>query len=156
MDGLRLEYCSDIHNQWKQLGCNYSQVYIYVNCSHSLKEKLNLSLRNSKKTTLEFIKFCAERTAVEQMKSGSGQKIKFGPRKRQSTLNKQLRWAPNCVPPEFIWPEFIIQVYPASTNWAALYDGKKRHAQHLQHFMPRCAHCDPLGQAHEVCVHRNT
>lgn len=66
----------------------------------------------------------------------------FRPTECHSTLRKRVRWAWNCVPCEFIWHGFIIKVRPAFVNWASIYDGKKRHGQHLQHFRPRCAHCD--------------
>lgn len=70
--------------------------------------------------------------------------------KCQSTLNQQVRGDQNGVPSEFIWYEFFVKVYPALINWASIY-GQKRHEQHLQHFRPRCAHCNLLGQDYEVC-----
>lgn len=100
----------------------------------------------STKTASELQKFSAERTAVEWMIKWVRSNIvsvllkNFGPMRRQSALNKQVRWAPKLCALWAIWHEFIIKVYPALINWASIYDGKKRHRQHLQHFRPRCAH----------------
>lgn len=75
--------------------------------------------------------------------------------------NVSPHWTSRSDEPKTVYPvsssgtsSFIIKVYPALISWAGIYDGKRRHEQHLQHFRPRCVHLDLLGQAHEVCCRR--
>lgn len=131
-------------------GRNLTGIYcMYLTWSHTGKAKF-ITARDKNDFFKLNLKFCAEKTAVETLRSGSGQtesqgllKI-LGPVKCQSTLNKRVRRDRKCVDRWAHLARLRYQRVPGFGNWASVYDGVKRDEKHLQHFRPTCVGCGLL------------